>query len=270
LPVRLLIQPASGEPIRKITKVIPYPTGGFAVVAPYHPAQRGWLARVPADYTKHEYKFHRSQAAEYDANDRVKLSDHADGFVQFSGERPGRIESGRDPETGEAKGLGLISNPISEPIRTGPTFSVQSWGIHEFQEAAKPGSEDIVFDEEDFYFRRCTPDDANSFLLECFVLPNRLWAGVRRRGHRHTLFMSHHHFEGTGLVLEWCVVPLPGQPAFLAFCVSRMRVGFTSPSGFILNGPGYRLPDGTGEVLIAMYPPPPMINPPSATLDRKA
>ena len=127
-PTTIAVQGEDGV-IRKITKVIPYSDGGFAVHVPYHKAQIGWLLKMPVDYKiLGTTTIPVSECAEYSAGDRVKLSYHPSGFVQFSGEGPGKITSGLDPSTGEAKGLGIKTNPLSSPIMTGPTFGITAWG----------------------------------------------------------------------------------------------------------------------------------------------
>jgi hypothetical protein len=115
----------------KVVQILPYKEGGFAVLTPYHTAGRGYLMKHPVDYATREMQIARADlVTEYSAEDRVKLSIHPDGFVQFSGQDQGKIESGRDPETGEPKGLAIFTRhpPISEPIETGPTFGVACWG----------------------------------------------------------------------------------------------------------------------------------------------
>lgn len=94
----------------------------------------------------------------------MKLSYHTDGFAQFSGESAGRITSGIDPTTGEPKGLGLFTNPLTAPIRSGPSVGVTVWGMEEFEEA-KERDHPLIFEADDFYHRRCTPEDANAWAL---------------------------------------------------------------------------------------------------------
>jgi hypothetical protein len=206
------------------------------------------------DYHKGVQLIPRTDVVEYDASDRVKLSYHTDGFVQFSGENPGRIVSGRDPVTGEPKGLAVMTSPISKPVETGPTFAVAAWGLDDFAEEGEPG-DGLVFEEDDFYYRGCDPDSANAYEIEAFLFPKRLWAGIRKRPRGGlSILLAHYHFEGSGAVLEWRVVPLPGQPSFLGFSAHRVRLLFAGPSGFTLAGPGERYADGTGTVLQAIYP----------------
>jgi hypothetical protein len=251
----VLLRTGPSEPLRKITKIVPYPNGGFAVLMPYHSARKGWLLKLAVDYNRRG-TMDVLAVADYDANDRVKLSYHADGFAQFSGENPGKIVSGRD-ELGNPKGLGVVTgNPISNPIRTGPTFGVQIWGPSDFAAAEKSTDTDIVFEERDLYHRACTPGDANAYMIEGFLFPEQMWAAVRRRYEGgYSLHLAHPSFEATNGVLEWRVVELPGQAAFIGLCASRLRVGFKPPSGFVLGGPGSRDQEGRGEVLNAIYPP---------------
>ncbi len=194
-----------GADIRKITKVVPYKGGGFAVLAPYHTARKGYLAKYSVDYRKTRMQVHRSEMTEYSADDRVKLSLHRDGFVQFSGEDPGKIVSGRDPESGEPKGLGiLLEYPLFQPIFSGPTFGVNVWGLSEFEALHDPPSADtIVFSEEDFYYRGCTPESWNGYLIEVFLFPNEYWAGIRNRNGRLTLSLAFNGFEASDAVIDF-------------------------------------------------------------------
>jgi hypothetical protein len=119
--------------------------------------------------------------SKYDANDRVKLSYHADGFVQFSGENSTKIQSGRDGR-GLPKGIGLQTAPISSPIKTGPTFGIACWGLSDFREDEAPSANDIVFEEHELYHRDCTPSNFNAYQVFGFVFPESLWGVVRMRG----------------------------------------------------------------------------------------
>lgn len=235
--------------LRKITKIVPYKSGGFAVLAPYHKARRGYLAKHPVDYSKRDVKMRLEDMVAYSAEDRVKLSIHPDGFVQFSSENQGKIVSGRDPQTGEPKGLGLVASPLSEPINTGPTFGCVLWGTSEFEPVKKTG-EVVAFGEEDYYYRRCTPDTWNGYLIEGFVFPDVFWGTVRNRGGKLIATLLSPMFETVAPVFDYRVVPLPGQPILLGFLVSRVQTSFSSPSGFSLHSPS-----DLGDALFAQYPP---------------
>jgi hypothetical protein len=239
--------------LRKITKIVPYRGGGFAVLVPYHEARRGHLLKFPVDYSKRDLGVSSAEATEYSAEDRVKLSLHPDGFVQFSGENLGKIVSGRDPGTGEPRGLGVMSRPLSAPVNTGPTFGIVVWGLSEFEPLDADGRHNaVVFSEEDYYYRRCTPDTWNGYVIEGFVLKDRYWGAVRNCEGKLTMSMMP-MFEAVGAVFEFRVVPLPGQPVLLGLMTSKVETGFDTPSGFTLNGPSDLKSE---EALAAIYPAP--------------
>ena len=253
-----LAEDHAAEP-RKITKIVPYDEGGIAVLVPYHSAKRGWLLKHQTDYTQREMRFARGDAVEYTAEDRVKLSIHPDGFVQFSGENPGRIVSGRDP-SGGPKGLGIVANPWDQPIISGPTFGLTIRGLAHFEPVDQAeGKQLTLFGENDYYYRRCTPDSWNSYLIEGFVFPNDYWGGVRKQEGRFVLTLAYPRFEAANAVLEFRVLPLPGQPVFLGIMASRFITGMPR-SGFSLHSPSDRKADeSVGTALMAIYPAPPEI-----------
>ncbi len=244
---------ASSDYIFEILKIVPYRKGGFAVLAPYHKARKGHLLKHPLDYSKRHMEITRDESVEYSAEDRVKLSLHPDGFVQFSGENPGKIISGRDPRTGEPRGLGIMSRPLSTPINTGPTFGCVAWGAADFESFGGTGKRDVIaFTEEDYYYRGCTPNTWNGYVIEGFVLEERYWGATRRRGEKLALTVMP-MFEAIGAVFELRVVPLPEQPLLLGLMVSRITTEFQSPSGFVLNGPANI---EESQALAALYPAP--------------
>ena len=151
-PTTIAIIDKPRSALSKIIKIVPYKNGGFAVLAPYHTARKGYLAKIKIDYRKKYIEIPRSEIIEYSARDCVKLSFHKNGFVQFSGEQSGKIISGLDPLTGNLKGLGiLLENLLTNPIKSGPTFGVSVWGLSEFEKIrSAPSSNTIVFSEEIF------------------------------------------------------------------------------------------------------------------------
>lgn len=265
----LSIRPQVDAPAIKITKIIPYKDGGFALVAPYHSARSGYVAKFPVDYTKvGKFAVSLDELVGFTADDRVKLSYHPDGFAQFSSEIQGRVISGRDPTTGEPKGVGLITAPLSNPIRSGPSMGVTAWGLGEFEEL-DANSNSIVFSPDDIYYRGCTPETACAWAIEFFVFPNRYWAGVRSRGNQFVLSMTFRNFEASGANIEFAVIPLLGQPCFIAAFASRILGKFPSASGWILSGPGQQdAATGKGHVLQAYYPRDVHMEASGASLDR--
>lgn len=253
---RIIIDGGPEIGLRKITQVLPYSEGGFGVLMPYHSARHGYLAKHPVHYFECQSRIPRSEFAEYTADDRVKLSIHQDGFVQFSSENQGSIVSGLDPETGQPKGLGLFSQPLQDPIQTGPTFGVAVWGLADFAECAERDlAESVVFQQDDMYFRHCTPTTWDGgYLIEGFVFPGRYWQAVRQRGDRNLLTIAHREFEIPGTMFEFRVVQLAAnQSIFVGVIVSKVqRFSNRVPSGFLLHSPSeFRAADA----LLASYPP---------------
>jgi len=140
------------------------------------------------------------------ANDRVKLSYHPDGFVQFSGEIGGTVISGKDPTTGQPRGIGLKINPLSRPIFSGPTFGVTVWGLDEFQQVKEGTKNVVIFEESDWYYRACSPSSATGWVVEFFVLPVRYWAAARKTRRGFTLALSFYGFEASMGVIEMRII----------------------------------------------------------------
>jgi len=250
---RIVIE--DGAVRRALFKIQPLPDGGYAVLAPYHDAREGWLARQHVDYRQTDSRIRLSDMEHFTASDRVKLSHHRDGFVQFSGEVAGTIISGRDAQTGEPRGLAVQSAPIGLPITTGPTFGCVSWGISSFR--ALPGlrRSDLLFPAADIYYRRCRPDTWNAYLVEGWVFWPPMWAGVHGDEYNLRLSVGFRNFEGSGANLEFRVIPLRRANCFLGISVHKTRTAFPSASGFQIAGPSDRRRGSTtANALIAMYP----------------
>lgn len=256
----------TGLGIRKILKVTPYKTGGFGVMVPYHTAKAAYLAELLVRYDQHRYNVRAEHISVYTASDRVKLSVHADGFVQFSSERGNNIISGRDPITGEPKGLGILSNPIHNPITTGPTWGGGFWGLTDFELlATSPKSNTLIFTETDFYYRGSNPDTWRSYALEAFMFPNSQAEFVQHKADKSVItlyFPNYQHSPRSpqGAWFTFRLLPLPNQPVFMGIIISRIdRIparpnsdGQLPASGFYLGGPSEI--DPRKHTLYASYP----------------
>lgn len=134
-PVTIAVEHPNGA-FRKLTKIVPYrlPDGGFAVMVPYHSANHGLLSKVQAfDSLSRRLILPPPSIVEaYSASSKVKLSFHSDGTTQFSS-MDGSIISGKDPTTGEFRGLGIVARPFTRPVWTGPTFAIDAWGLEDFE-----------------------------------------------------------------------------------------------------------------------------------------
>lgn len=237
-------------PEKKLIRVLPYTNedGGFALAVPYHKERCGHLAKHRLQYEHHEYHSRLSEWVEYSASDKVKLSIHLTGFVQFSSSTNSKIVSGIDPVTKQPRGLGLLGSPIPPNFR-GPLCGMLAWGLDSFEDFSSSSGEKVLFTDSDLYFKRCTPGNHNGVSVEFFLLPVMSWSGVQRRDGNLILDMVFPNFDAAFGVVSLRVLPLPGQPFILGVMVSRIRVGFNSPSGYQLNSPSLN-----GEALMANYP----------------
>jgi hypothetical protein len=190
----------------------------------------------------------------FTVEDRAKLTYHTDGFVQFSSENPGRIISGRDPSSGEPKGLGVISHPLTNPIWTGASASVTAWGLDDFDLASDPKNL-LVFEPDEIYYRGYAPDQKISFRIEVYVFPVHVVPPVRFRNGQAVMDTTMQSLNGPiAAVVTMKVIHLPEEKVFLGVYVNAMANLFPPPSGWILGGAGRWGADRPGFVLKGAYP----------------
>jgi hypothetical protein len=262
--VTIAIRDQPGAKARKLTKVISYGADGFGVLMPYHRAHSGLVAKQPVDRSRiGDTHTPWSEMVLFTSEHSVKLSYHADGFAQFSGEVQGKVISGRDPVTKEPKGVGLMTNPLSDPIRTGASVGITAWGLEDFDELDEPAESALVFEDEDAYFRRCTPKTADStWRLEVHVFPLEYWGTIRKSRSGYSMQMSFLGLETSFAILELKVIELFDVGVVLAGYASRFPrppQRSTVRSGWFLNGPGQVDLTGKGHVLLGLYPVPPSV-----------
>ena len=159
----------------KICRILFGSDGSYSVTSPYHPENKAVLLKQTIVYKGFSEENYTSYADAIDSGDldddkkpRLKLSYHASGFVQFSGEG---IMSGLD-EDGNPKGIGVHSWPLTEPAE-GPAFIISLLGLEKYKRAdGKIRGQLCVFNHEEL-----PPDDeCNGFVLEGFYFP----ASMRR------------------------------------------------------------------------------------------
>lgn len=252
------IRPTADGPLYKVTKLVGYKQGGLALLAPYHSARSGVLTKTLYDYREAQPRQGLAETELFSAGDRVKLSYHPDGLVQFSGERPGRIVSGRDPRSGEPRGLGIMANPMDAPVMTGPSFGILLWGLEDFVvQEGRPRGDLLVFEDRDFVYEHCTEQDWGSYHISFFIFTVYFQPYVRQVARtQFELPLWHNQFHaGQGRSFTFKVVRLGQQPWFLgAICFRQPAVGFDATSGWSIGSPGALSQGPIKPVLHAYYP----------------
>lgn len=253
---------------RKLTKILGFADGGFGVAVPYHSARQGVAFKHPVDYSAPgEIVLALTDLVHYTAEDHVKLSLHLDGFVQFSGENPGKIISGKDNK-GHPKGLGLQANRLTTPLSTGgPTFGITFWGPHDLAPLVKNVEPLVLFEPSDSYLRDCLEADANGYMLEGFVYPRyflsravlhrgrltlpRRFPNFTSRPRDSGLFLPTRQslFEEDGVLFDLRLVDFGSRFVILGLLLSRIVTDFPSDSGFIFSSPS-----DMQHALQAIYP----------------
>jgi hypothetical protein len=254
----IAIRPSAGESLRKITKIIGLNGDGFSVLAPYHQARSGFLFKHLVDLKALLRQGTRLVAFEecegFTAENRAKLTYHVDGFAQFSSEGSGKIISGRDPKTGEPKGLGLFTHPLSTPIVTGPSAGVTVWGMEDF-ESVRENESLVTFEPKDVYYRDCLPKDANTWHLAIHAFAVRAIPPLQFEGDQAVMQYQLHSMSGVpGAVIRLKVIHLQAERVYLGLYVERFIGKWPSKSGWSLGGPGNFTLYQSGYGLRAVYP----------------
>jgi hypothetical protein len=252
----IAIRPAEGQPLRKITKIVGLNGGGFSVLAPYHKSKSGFLWKMPVDPSRvGPYAVPwKNVVTAYTADDRVKLSYHADGFAQFSSEFKGNIISGIDEKTGQPKGLGLFTNPLTSPIWSGGSAGVTVWGMDEFEEVGN-SDKPIIFEPDEFYYRGCFPDDARAWKISIWAFPVHAVPPVRFVNGQAVLDVAAERLSGSlASVMRFKVLHLRKEKVFLGVNVHAINADFKVKSGWLFTGPGDYAAGRRGHVLMGSYP----------------
>jgi hypothetical protein len=251
-PVRIVIEHPIGV-WRKLIKIVPYSSsdGGFGVMMPYHKANFGFLfkARVH-DTTANLIALPEPNViGTYEASSKVKMSFHPDGAVQFSSMN-GRIISGRDSDTGAFKGLGIVSHPFTQPVRSGPTFGIVAWGLSEF-ETCNPIRDDIRFTIAEMAnpYLRYVQNPAICF--EAYMFPrSKPIASTPDFPDYRGLQNIWNPKLGTFGKREMRLIALNNNEAAIAIHVLKFPNVFSSPSGFQFGSPR----DKAAFAIYATYP----------------
>lgn len=242
---------------KKIAKIITEKDGSFALFSPYHVANYGYFMKCKLDYSKKEMSIPDDEIIEeYTASNQAKLSLHTDGFVHFSSVRGNNIRSGKNQETGEPKGLGYHSNPLTKPVLSGPTTGLSIWGLDDYEDFDRlsKGSVLLEFNHDEIY-QLYPLKNCNGYGIHVFVFPDYMWRAVFEKDGILRIDVSY-NFENTPSTFNMRVIPLDKINSFLGILVGRMSLNFPSQSGYILNAPGSLRPKSSDitEVMHAFYP----------------
>jgi len=256
----IAIRDDAKQTARKVTKIIGLNGKGFSVLVPYHKEHSGYIFKIlitPDMVTNRSLQLHITNTFGFTAESHVKLTYHTDGFVQFSSEKTGEIISGRDPKTGEPKGLGLFTHPLDSPIWSGPSVGITFWGLSDFEPLSASDDEALIFNPHHFIYRACTPENANGWHIALWTFPSNVVPPARWEDGHFLLDAALEPLSGGGRLLSverLSLLYLTEEKVFVGVAVNRIIVDFPWPSGWILSGPGDYTAERTGYCLEAMYP----------------
>lgn len=245
---------------RSLLKIIPYGSGGFALILPsLIGLQVGRLEKTVVTYKRYgtHLDIKRDESEQYSARDIVKFSYHPDGFVQFSSATNNRIVSGRNSD-GTAKGLGVVSWPLNNPISTGPSMSITFWGLDKFvEEMPTKVDNSFVFEIKEAVkhpkatFSEC---DLLAYAMAMYIIPNSLDGNIvdtkgRKIAH---LAMMQGLPDGSAFMRlreEVRIIEIPSQDYRIGISWFSLPKEARSDFGYMFSGPT----DGK-RGLVASYP----------------
>ncbi len=162
-------------------KLIMAKDGSYYVTVPYHPLNKAIATLATMNYAQ-QGKLGLSDALDTNAikvtvldddDQRLKLSHHPDGFIQFSGEG---ILSGRNPN-GTAKGMGIQSWSLTNPTM-GPSFGVSFMEPTVCGRLEEPHGSHLIFSDHELEHMR--PEGLRGVRFQGHYLPPHYREFVRR------------------------------------------------------------------------------------------
>ena len=226
-----------GTETRKVCKLIFGSDGSYYVTAPYHSVEKAMLFKAEVDYNTSSQLIAMDQTIDLSTLDegRLKLSHHASGFVQYSGDG---VLSGLD-ENGTPKGMGLFADKL-ENVGSGPAFGMGIKGIDCLATTKKNSKHDILIRENEI-----TPlTESNGIMLEghYFQPRYRRFVFTEPDGGRYIIVP---HPNGMNIKMRVVLAPFEcDYPGLIGLEIYRAKLGFPD-DGFTLNGPGQMLPPRT-------------------------
>lgn len=237
----LVLEDDKGD-LRKVLRLLRLSDGSFAITAPYHPATTGDLSKIKIPERVQFGGEHWVGAEiEYRVSSRVKLIYHPDGFVQFSSADTGKIISGSLPahEFLLPKGLGIYTQPITDPISSGPTLGANFRGLGKCKRLdAKEKTPLVIIRREDLVVEMTDPFSPNpEYGIEFWFFP----ADVRREATlREGRWRLEAEIPGVPVPVPFRVVDLATRFAFVGILVRRY-VGESVEASGVNDGTQYFL-----------------------------
>lgn len=230
--------------IYKITSLYLLKDGSFKIDVPYCPFEGGVVTKFSPKYGERRQTLLLNKS--FGLTKRPQLSVHASGFVHFSG--PG-IKSGIDEDTKLAKGAGVYSAPLYNPITSGPTCIILLWGIENFEIIDQLTKEDLVIKEEYInkqfgiiYEDKIENVVLNSYSFHLFVFPETLEEKIfiGKNGEEARVYFPHYYDSGrVGAEFSFSVFRLENINSFLGLIPFKTYTEFPNkiPFGFQMSGP---------------------------------
>lgn len=245
--------------IYKLTSIYLLKDGSFKIDVPYCNYNKGSITKFRMRYGPRYSEISEDRwVQEFTLTNRPQLSIHASGFVQFSGKG---IISGIDKSTGKVKGAGLQSAPLTTPIQSGPTFSVQIWGLQHFDKKPSKSSEDFIYIEKDFTLRENMKGGMpNTYLFEGWIFPSELYSKYIKNvsGYEEITMIFPHYRPSPYAIFTLRVVRLYSVKSFIAILpiFTDTKFPIKNNFGFIINTPSEqsRKSDGEAEMMFAIFP----------------
>ena len=231
--------------IYKVSSIYLLNDGSFKLDVPYCPYDEGFVFKYPIDYSKRKSEIPVSSfSKKFKAQSRPQLSIQASGFIQFSGQG---ITSGLD-ELGKPKGVGVYSNPLDRPVRSGPTLGATLWGINKYKEAKGLSPKEIILRENDFIKRILRDEPLNSprntilntYIIEIFVLTENFGKRIRKTDKGEVLTLDFpQYYECPGAIFTFPIIRLLNHTSFLGILpfIGNTEWPEKSEFGFQIGGP---------------------------------
>jgi hypothetical protein len=244
----------------KLSKVGFGGDGSYFVTAPYHPLDTALLGKMRVNYAAKKPVALREaidQALELavldDDKNRLKLSHHPDGFLQFSGHG---IVSGRHT-TGVPKGIGVGSWRLNSPT-FGPSFGVTFHRPEVLGREGLPDPEDIVFVASSLDHMRPSGGGFRDLRFAGHYFPTRFRSFVQRTeaGYRMNIVNPESHVV---LELKVALASLQSRmPGLIGLTAEPHELGY---EGFVLTSSTGALRRNVkgeliGDQLFCLYPRP--------------